>query len=309
MEIQSFFDERTSTLTYVVFEPQSLDAIVIDPVMDYDPASGSIWRQSVSQVVDFLNRHRLKLHHVLETHAHADHLSGSQLLKEACPNAQVAIGRRITDVQATFRQVFSLGPDFPIDGRQFDRLLDDGELFESGTLRVRTTFTPGHTPACASYQIEDALFTGDALFMPDSGTGRCDFPGGSAKSLYSSIHECIYALPDDTRIFVGHDYQPGGRELRYQTTVGEQKRSNVALGADTTEESFVSFREKRDATLAAPKLLFQSVQVNIDAGNLPEPFNGIRYLKMPLDTFRPTPPGPRLELETCERPTSGGRQG
>jgi glyoxylase-like metal-dependent hydrolase (beta-lactamase superfamily II) len=174
---------------------------------------------------------------------------------------------------------------------------------------VRTTFTPGHTPACASYQIEDALFTGDALFMPDSGTGRCDFPGGSAKALYNSIHERIYAFHDDMRIFVGHDYQPGGRALHYQTTVGEQKLSNVALRADTCEEDFVSFREKRDATLAAPRLLFQSVQVNIDAGHLPEPTNGIRYLKMPLDAFRPTPPTPRLELETCERPIAGGRQG
>ncbi|HMA93119.1 MAG TPA: MBL fold metallo-hydrolase [Polyangiaceae bacterium] len=309
MEIKSFFDERTSTLTYVVYDPSTLDAIVLDPVMDYDPASGAISHQSVTQVVEFLNQHHLKLHYVLETHAHADHLSGSQLLKEACPNVKVAIGRRITEVQATFRDVFALGPEFPIDGTQFDRLLDDGEILEAGSIQVRTLFTPGHTPACASYLIDDALFTGDAVFMPDSGVGRCDFPGGSAKALYSSVQQRLYELPDETRIFVGHDYQPGGRELRYQTTVGEQKRSNALLRADTSEESFVSMREKRDATLPAPKLLFQSVQVNIHAGRLPAPINGIRYLKMPLDAFRPPPPSPKLELETCERPIPSGRQG
>jgi glyoxylase-like metal-dependent hydrolase (beta-lactamase superfamily II) len=309
MEIKSFFDDRTSTLTYVVYDPKSFDAIVIDPVMDYDPAGGGISSESVAKVVTFLNDHRLLLHYVLETHAHADHLSGSQLLKEACPNVKVAIGRRITEVQATFRDVFALGQGFPVDGRQFDRLLDDGGVLEAGTIKLRTIFTPGHTPACVSYLIDDALFTGDAIFMPDSGAGRCDFPGGSAKTLYASVHQRIYQLPDETRTFVGHDYQPGGRELRYQTTVGEQKRANVALKAETTESDFVTFREKRDATLPAPKLLFQSVQVNIDAGRLPEPVNGIRYLRMPLDAFRPPPPAPRLELETCERATPGGRQG
>ena len=309
MDIQSFFDEHTSTLTYVVFDPTSLDAIVIDPVMDYDAAGGSVARSSITKVVDFLNERRLKLGYVLETHAHADHLSGSQLIKEACPNVKVAIGRRITEVQKTFGEIFSLGPSFATDGRQFDRLLDDGEVLETGTLKVRTLFTPGHTPACASYQIGDVLFSGDALFLPDSGTGRCDFPGGSAEALYHSVHDRIYALPDPTLVFVGHDYQPGGRELRYQSTVGEQKRSNVALKQETSLQDFVAFREARDATLAAPKLLFQSVQVNIEAGRLPEPVNGIRYLKMPLDMFRPPPPTPHLQLETCERPVPSGRQG
>jgi glyoxylase-like metal-dependent hydrolase (beta-lactamase superfamily II) len=277
--------------------------------MDYDPASGTVWRQSVTRVVEFLNERHLKLHYVLETHAHADHLSGSQLLKEACLNVKVAIGRRITEVQATFCDVFALGTGFPLDGRQFDRLLDDGEELEAGTLRILTLFTPGHTPACVSYQIEDALFTGDALFMPDSGTGRCDFPGGSAKALYASIHERIYELPDDLRVFVGHDYQPGGRALRFQTTVGEERSSNLALRTDTSERDYVAFREKRDATLPAPKLLFQSVQVNIDAGRLPQAIGGVRFLKMPLNTFRTPPVEPRLELETCERPVAGGRQG
>lgn len=309
MEIKSFYDERTSTMTYVVFDPNSRDALVIDPVMDFDPAGGGISRQSVTKVVEFLNQHQLKLHYVLETHAHADHLSGSQLLKDACPNVKLAIGRRITEVQATFRDVFALGEGFAIDGRQFDKLLDDNEILEAGTLKLRVIFTPGHTPACASYLVEDALFTGDAIFMPDSGAGRCDFPGGSAKTLYASVQERIYQLPDETRIFVGHDYQPGGRELRFETSVGEQKRANVALKAVTSETDFVTFREKRDATLPAPKLLFQSVQVNIDAGRLPEPVNGIRYLKLPLDVFRPPANEPRLELETCEKPAPGGRQG
>lgn len=309
MQIKAFFDERTSTLTYVVFDPQSRDAIVIDPVMDYDPASGTVSRESVEKVVGFLNQERLKLRAVLETHAHADHLSGSQLLREACPEHLLAIGARIRDVQAAFRPIFALPDDFPTDGRQFGRLLEDGEVLELGTLRVETRYTPGHTPACASYKIGDTLFTGDALFMPDSGTGRCDFPGGSAKALYRSITERIYSEPDETRIFVGHDYQPGGRELRYETTVGEQKRSNVALRADTTEEAFVAFREKRDATLPAPKLLFQSVQVNIDAGRLPEPVNGVRFLRIPIDMFRPKAPAAPLVLETCERAYPGGKQG
>lgn len=309
MEINGFFDERTSTLTYVVHDPQSLDAIVIDPVMDFDPAGGGISRQSVTKIVDFLNEHHLKLHYVLETHAHADHLSGSQLLKEACPNVKIAMGRRITEVQSTFRDTFALGSGFPVDGRQFDRLLEDGEVLEAGTLRIRTLYTPGHTAACVTYQIEDVLFTGDTLFMPDSGVGRCDFPGGSAKTLYASVQERLYTLPDETRVFVGHDYQPGGRELRYQTTIGEQKRANIALRAEIREPEFVAFREKRDAALPAPKLLFQSVQVNIAAGHLPDPVNGIRYLKMPLDAFRPPSALPRLELETCERANPGGRQG
>jgi glyoxylase-like metal-dependent hydrolase (beta-lactamase superfamily II) len=308
MEIKSFFDERTSTLTYVVYDSSTRDALVIDPVLDYDPASGAVSRESVTRVVEFLNQQHLKLHYVLETHAHADHLSGSQLLKDACPNVKLAMGQRITEVQATFRDLFALGPDFPTDGRQFDRLLDDGSVLEAGSLVVRTLFTPGHTAACASYLIEDALFTGDAIFMPDSGVGRCDFPGGSAETLYRSIQR-IYGLPDSTRVFVGHDYQPGGRELRYETTIGEQKRSNVFVRQETPEETFVAKREQRDATLPAPKLLFQSVQVNIDAGKLPEPINGRRYLKMPLDVFKPKTVAPKLELETCERPLPGGRQG
>ena len=309
MEIKEFFDNRTSTLTYVVWDPKTRDAIVLDPVMDYDPAASTTWTESVDRVISFLNEHQLKLHYVLETHAHADHLSGSQLLKQACPNVKIAIGKGITAVQETFKQVFHLPDDFPTDGRQFDLLLDEGSTLRAGSLSIETIFTPGHTPACATYNIEDALFTGDALFMPDSGTGRCDFPGGSADALYASVKERIYPLPDATRIFVGHDYQPGGRELAFQTTVAEQKEENVALRASTTRDEFVSFRTARDARLPAPKLLFQSVQVNVDAGKMPPDEGGHRYLKIPINAFKPQGTGEVQLLDTCEAIQPTGRQG
>lgn len=309
MQIQAFFDQRTSTLTYVVYDPDTKDAIVIDPVLDYDPAASTTWTESVDEVIGFLNQRQLKLHWVLETHAHADHLSGAKMLQRACPNVKVAIGANITQVQQVFKGIFGLPDGFKTDGSQFDKLLQEGEVLRAGSLNVKTLFTPGHTPACASYRIEDALFTGDALFMPDSGTGRCDFPGGSAHDLYHSIAKRIYAQPEDTRIFVGHDYQPGGRPLQYTTTVAEQKRNNVALRADMSEEEFVTFRKRRDATLPAPKLLFQSVQVNIDAGQLPAPQGEIRYLKIPVNVFKPRETPQVLHLDTCEAPVAGGRQG
>lgn len=294
MQVQAFFDEQTGTLTYVVFDPASHDAVVIDPVLDYDPAGSVISHASVDRVIEFLRAHGLELHMILETHAHADHLSGSQLLKQRFPAAKLAIGAKITVVQETFKEVFDLPSDFPTDGRQFDRLLQDGEIVEAGTLRFQVISTPGHTPACVSYLFEDALFTGDALFMPDSGTGRCDFPAGSAADLYDSITSRIYALPDETRVFVGHDYQPGGRALAYESTIGEEKAHNLQLPASRTRAEFIAFRTKRDATLSAPRLLFQSVQVNVDAGSLPRPAaNETRYLKIPINAFRPSPEGPQ----------------
>jgi len=309
MEIKSFFDTRTSTLTYVVWDPKTRDAVVIDPVMDYDPASSTTWTESVDQVIAFLNDRELKLHYVLETHAHADHLSGSQLLKQACPNVKIAIGERITEVQKTFKDVFSLPEEFATDGSQFDVLLSDGSTLEAGSLSIKTHFTPGHTPACASYSIGDALFTGDALFMPDSGSGRCDFPGGSAEDLYDSVSNRIYGFPENTRIFVGHDYQPGGREVRYQTTVGEQKNENVALKGSTSRDAFIEFRTKRDAQLPAPKLLFQSVQVNVDAGRLPDEQAEVAYLKIPINVFKPKGAGQVELLDTCEAISATGGQG
>jgi glyoxylase-like metal-dependent hydrolase (beta-lactamase superfamily II) len=293
MDIEAFYDDATSTLTYVVYDRASRDAVVIDPVLDYDPAGSEISHASVDRVSIFLRKHQLDLRMILETHAHADHLSGSQVLKRRFPSAQTAIGDKITIVQSIFKDVFDLPAEFPTDGRQFDRLLHDNELVEAGSLRFRVISTPGHTPACVCYQFGDALFTGDTMFMPDSGTGRCDFPGGSAGDLYDSITQRIYTLPDDTRIFVGHDYQPGGRPLAYETTVAAQKANNKQLPAARPREEFVQFRTSRDATLSAPKLLFQSVQVNVDAGALPEAAtNKKRYLKIPINAFRPQPEDP-----------------
>ncbi len=293
MQIQAFFDEQTSTLTYVVFDPQTRDAVVIDPVLDYDPASSVISHASVDRIVEFLGAQQLALHMILETHAHADHLSGSQVLKRKFPAAKLAIGAKITIVQATFKEVFDLPREFPTDGRQFDRLLHDGEIVEVGSLRFEVISTPGHTPACVCYRFGDAVFTGDALFMPDSGTGRCDFPAGSAGDLHDSITGRIYTLPDHTRVFVGHDYQPGGRGLAYESTIGEEKAHNIQLPASRSREEFIEFRTKRDAGLSAPRLLFQSVQVNVDAGSLPRPAaNETRYLKIPINAFRPDPEEP-----------------
>jgi len=297
MEIKHFFDNRTSTFTYVVFDAESKDAIIIDPVLDYEPVGSKIWTESVDEVIDYVKSENLMLHYIMETHAHADHISGAQMIKDQFPKAQIAIGKGITVVQQYFKNMFNLADDFPIDGSQFDRLLEDNEIFNAGTLEIEVIFTPGHTPACASYKIEDAIFMGDAFFMPDSGTGRCDFPAGSAHDLYNSITQRIYTLPDETRIFMGHDYQPGGRAVMNTATVAEQKANNIHLKEGVTEEEFTAFRRERDSELDAPKLLFQSIQVNIDAGELPEAeASGQSYLKIPVNIFRPDVKG-KLELE------------
>jgi glyoxylase-like metal-dependent hydrolase (beta-lactamase superfamily II) len=286
MDIHSFFDARTSTLTYVVSDPETRDAVVIDPVLDYDPLAGLTFTESIEAVGRFVEARGLALRWVLETHAHADHLSGSQYLKRRF-GAGVAIGARITEVQETFKAILDLPETFLTDGSQFDRLLADGDVLHAGSVPVEVIATPGHTPACVTYRIGDALFTGDALFMEDNGTGRCDFPHGSAADLYDSIHGRLYALPDATRVFVGHDYQPGGRPLAFESTIGREKEENVHLRTSTTKEDYVRFRTTRDATLQPPKLLFPSVQVNVDAGRMPRPrANGRRYLTMPLNLFR-----------------------
>ncbi|HSO35199.1 MAG TPA: MBL fold metallo-hydrolase [Labilithrix sp.] len=288
MNIETFFDPVTFTLTYVVFEPKTRDAVVIDPVLDYDVLSSKTSTASIARIEAFLKQKELKLHYVLETHAHADHLSGSQYLKRRF-GAPVAIGAAIVDVQKVFSGVFDLGAAVPTDGSQFDCLLADGEKLAAGSLQLEIIATPGHTPACVTYKIGDAAFTGDALFIEDYGTGRCDFPSGSADALYTSVHERLYGLPDATRVFVGHDYQPNGRALRAETTIGRSKESNVQLRASTSREEFVRRRTERDAMLQAPRLLFPSVQVNIDAGRLPRPHaNGQRYLTIPLGLKAPT---------------------
>jgi glyoxylase-like metal-dependent hydrolase (beta-lactamase superfamily II) len=281
--VKSFFDKPTWTVTYVAFDQNTKDAVIIDPVWDYDPAASKMSTESAEQVLDFVRAKELRVHYILETHAHADHVSGSQILKEWIPGAKVAIGANIREVQRVFKSVFNLSPEFQTDGSQFDQLLNENEVIKAGSLAIKTIYTPGHTPACSSYVIGDAVFVGDAVFMPDYGTGRCDFPAGSAEDLYTSVHDKLYKLPDETRVFVGHDYQPGGRPVAFETTIGEEKRSNIQLSEKTTREEFVAFRNRRDESLAAPRLLLPSVQVNIDAGHLPKAeSNGVSYLKIPV---------------------------
>jgi glyoxylase-like metal-dependent hydrolase (beta-lactamase superfamily II)/rhodanese-related sulfurtransferase len=281
MQIQPFFDPETFTLTYVVFDRASRDAVVIDPVLDYDVLSSKTLTRSLEQVATFVRERELRVHYVLETHAHADHLSGSQWLKQRF-DAKIAIGARIREVQETFKGALDL-PHLAIDGSQFDQLLSDGDTLDAGALRVEVIATPGHTPACVSFKIDDAVFTGDALFLPDYGTGRCDFPRGSADALYDSIAQRLYTLPDATRVYVGHDYQPGGREVAWETTIGRSKQDNLQLKATTTKAEFVAMRTARDRTLKAPRLLYPSVQINIDAGRMPpKQANGQRYLRTPI---------------------------
>ena len=284
MEVKAFFDKTTFTLTYVVYDARARDAVVLDPVLDYDPGASTTATTSADAVTDFLRAEKLTLHYILETHCHADHMTGAQVLKERFPAARTAIGARIVEVQRTFKPLLALPAGFPTDGSQFDRLLGDGEVLRVGALTIEILATPGHTPADVSYCIGDAVFTGDALLLPDSGTGRCDFPNGSARAQYHSIKRRLYTLPDATCVYVGHDYQPGGRDVQYASTIREEKTGNVQLPAARGEEEFVSVRTARDATLSFPKLLFQSVQVNLGAGRLPRPSpQGPHVLQIPIN--------------------------
>ncbi|MGH1342756.1 MAG: MBL fold metallo-hydrolase [Nannocystales bacterium] len=288
MKIEAKYHPETATLTYIVWDEETRDAVIIDPVLDYDPVASATKALSVRDLLGFVERHQLNVHAILETHAHADHITGAQALKAAL-GAKVLIGEHIQTVQQTFKPVFGFGDSFATDGSQFDGLIADGELLETGSLEVRALHTPGHTPACLSFHIGDAVFTGDALFMPDQGTGRCDFPGGSAEALYDAVTTKLYGLPDSTRVFVGHDYQPGGRALAYETTIGASKAHNIQLTAETSKEAFVQFRQARDGSLAAPRLLFQSVSLNVGAGHMPTPDkNGIRRLAVPINLFNPS---------------------
>ncbi len=276
MNVQHFFDKETSTLTYIVYDHHSKDAVIIDPVLDYDPASGAIENNSLKLLLDFIKDHHLRPLYSLETHAHADHLSSSQELKKYFPQIKIAVSENIQKVQKTFKDVFHFTDEFVPNGSQFDKLIKNGETFNAGTITIHAIPTPGHTPACMSFHIKNMVFCGDVLFVEDSGTGRCDFPDGSAEDLYTSVHERLYSLPDETIVFVGHDYQPNGRELRFETTIGKSKTQNTQLRAETSKEEYIKFRESRDKTLKAPRLLFASIQVNINAGRLP------KELKMPL---------------------------
>lgn len=282
MKIQHFFDSDTFTLTYIVSDESTKDSVIIDPVLDFDPPTGRVKDQSIQEVLKYISDNNLKIRAILETHAHADHLSSSQLLKQIFPEAVLGIGEKIKVVQEVFKGHFNL-PNLKTDGSQFDKLFKDFEEVDFGSLKMRALPTPGHTPACMSYQFGGNVFVGDALFMPDYGTGRCDFPKGSAKDLYKSVSETLYSLPDTTKVFVGHDYSPGGREMKYQTTIGESKNSNIQLKIETSEREYVDFRTTKDKTLKAPRLLLPSIQVNIAAGHLPDlEENGKSYLKLPL---------------------------
>jgi glyoxylase-like metal-dependent hydrolase (beta-lactamase superfamily II) len=282
MEIQHFFEPQTSTLSYVVHDGRT--AVVIDPVRDYDPKSARTSWASSEQVAAYLDRERLAVPYVIDTHAHADHLTGIPFFKERY-GARSVTGVGIGEIQRHFRGVFDLGADFPVDGRQFDVLIDEGQRLGFGSLELEALHTPGHTPAHMSWRIGDAVFLGDTLFMPDYGSARCDFPGGSAAILYDSIQR-IYALPDDTRLFVCHDYRPGGRPLAFETTVREQKLHNIQIDARTMRDAYVAFRNARDASLEAPVLILPSIQVNVRAGELPPPrANGIAYLEIPLNVL------------------------
>lgn len=286
--VKPFYDEDTYTMSYLVWDPRSKDAVIIDPVLNYDVFSSQTSPEQADRILDTLEESGLRLRAILETHAHADHMSGAQYLKQKT-HAPVGIGTLISRVQATFKPIFNLAEETPTDGSQFDFLIEPNLEMSFGTLLVRPLATPGHTPACLSYQIGDAVFTGDALFMEDYGTGRTDFPAGSAEALYHSVHEVLYALPEATRVFVGHDYQPNGRELRYESSILRQKQSNVQLRASTSREEFVALRTKRDRSLRAPRLIYQSIQVNVFGGHLPSPeSNGGRYLKIPLNRRAPT---------------------
>ena len=279
--VHAQFDEATHTVSYVVWDPATRRAAIIDPVLDYDHRTGRVSHRSADDLLGIVADQGLSVDWVLETHAHADHLSAAPYLKEKT-GAPIGIGARITEVQRTFAPVFGLD-DVSGDGREFDRLFRDGETITIGGLQVEVMHTPGHTPACVSYRIGEAVFVGDTLFMPDYGTARADFPGGDARTLYRSIHRLL-ALPDATRLYLCHDYKAPGRDhFAWETTVGEEKTRNIHVGGGVDETSFVATREARDATLAAPVLLLPSLQVNIRAGRLPDPDrDGRRFLRIPL---------------------------
>ena len=285
MKIQSFFDARTSSLTYVAFHAVERIGVVIDSVLDFDPASGRTWTESADAVARFLDEERISVPFVLDTHAHADHFSAMPYFKDRY-GAKTVIGADIVKVQRVFRDLFNLGDTLPTDGSQFDILLQNGETLDLGPFELEAIHTPGHTPACMSYRIDDALFVGDTLFQPDYGTARCDFPGGSADELYDSILTLYRSLPEGTRVFTCHDYQPGGRDLAFESTMRDQSRSNIQLSQTTSRDDFITFRKERDATLSMPTLILPAIQVNVRAGAFPDPeSNGCSYLKLPINAL------------------------
>lgn len=284
LAIDPFYDKATSTVTYVVADPDSGRCAIIDPVLDYDPRAARTHTRSADALIEHVRSRQWTVDWILETHAHADHLTAAQYLKTAL-GGQTVIGEHIQAVQETFAQLFNLGESFPVDGSQFDRLVSDKEELPLGAFSIQVMHTPGHTPACVSYVIADAAFVGDTLFMPDYGTARADFPGGNARTLYRSIRR-ILALPSSTRVFTCHDYPPEGRGPAWESTVEYQRHHNAQIHDGVDEAKYVQAREERDKTLAAPVLIWPSLQVNIRAGHLPEPdANGIAYLRLPLNVL------------------------
>jgi glyoxylase-like metal-dependent hydrolase (beta-lactamase superfamily II) len=283
--VEPFFDPATFTYSYVVTDPATKRCAIIDSVLDYDPASGRTSHHSADRLITHVREQGLQVDWLLETHVHADHLSAALYLKAAV-GGRLAIGEHITVVQKTFGKLFNAGDEFATDGAQFDHLFKDGDTFQVGNIQARAIHTPGHTPACMTYLIGDAGFVGDTLFMPDYGTARCDFPGGDARVLYQSIHK-LFALPDETRLFMCHDYRaPGRDDFLYETTVAQEREHNVHVHEGINESDFVTMRSDRDATLGMPTLILPSVQINMRAGQLPPAEdNGTRYLKIPLNVL------------------------
>jgi glyoxylase-like metal-dependent hydrolase (beta-lactamase superfamily II) len=283
-QVRGLFDAATWTVTYIVHTGAGSDCAVIDSVLDYDPKSGRTQHTSADKVIDYVNANSLKVRWILETHAHADHLSAAPYLRAEL-GGRIGIGANITQVQQVFKGVFNLEPGFKQDGSQFDHLFQEGETIPLGQLAGEVMFVPGHTPACAAYRFGDAAFIGDTLFMPDVGTARCDFPGGDAKTLFASTRKLL-TLPAETRLFMCHDYPPTDRAVAFETTVGEQRAKNIHVHDGVSEDEFVAMRTKRDATLEMPTLILPSVQVNIRAGEMPpKEDNGVAYLKIPLNSL------------------------
>ena len=283
--VKTFFDEPTYTFSHVVSDPETKECAIIDSVLDFDYASGKTDRVSADQIIAYIKEESLQTQWILETHVHADHLSAAPYLKEQL-GGTLAIGDQITVVQNVFGKAFNAGTEFERDGSQFDHLFKDDESFSIGSIAAKAIHTPGHTPACMSYLIGDALFVGDTLFMPDYGTARCDFPGGDATTLYQSIQK-LFTLPDETRVFMCHDYKaPGRDEYQFETTIGEERQHNIHVSVEHDQADFIHMRESRDATLDMPRLILPSVQVNMRAGHMPPAEdNGQRYLKIPVDLF------------------------
>ncbi len=281
-DVHGFFDADTNTISYIVREPNSTACAVIDSVMDIDYAAGRITYRSADRLIDFITEHKLRLDWLIETHVHADHLSGAPYIQQKL-GGRIGISENVKLVQEVFGKVFNEGTEFRRDGSQFDRLFKDGDTYSIGNMTARVMLTPGHTPACMTHVIGDAAFVGDTLFMPDGGTARADFPGGDARTLYRSIKR-ILALPPEMRLFMCHDYGPNGREIRWETTVADERAHNMHVRDGISEEQFVAMREARDKTLSMPKLIIPSLQVNMRAGHLPEPDeSGKRFLKVPVN--------------------------